>query len=176
MVAYIKYSTNYGLFILESEAATNDDWIADHAGVIKEADWALYTEGTEGIFLPYAGKINHSPDFVMDLVDLMMGEAVDVSLGEGHDLLKIEGRYGGTSESDRNTKMANLLLLFAKHLKSSDNQLYLGYRKIGEIWEPFTNATPAIVYYLKGKLLPPSYDREEGENWYNWKIAFRGAW
>ena len=185
MVSYIKNSTNYGIFILESDGVNNDDWETDHLKMedpdqlldpIKEADWDLYTEGTEGIFLPYAGEMKHSPEFSMDIMDFFMGQAVDLSQGIGHDLIIFNGRFGGTSETIRNTKMANLLLLYTKHLKGLDEQLYLGYRKKGEVWEPFINATPAIVYYLKGKLIHASYERAEDELYYNWKIAFRGIW
>jgi len=175
LVEFIKNSTNYGLFILQSEAVGNDDWKTDHDH-IKEADWDLYTEGTEGIFLPFAGNMKHRPEFMFDIIDFFVGTAVDVSTGEGHDLIILSGRFSGASETIRNTKMANLLLLFAKHLKSSDEQLYLGYRKRGEVWEPFINATPAIVYYLQGKLIHASYERSEDELYYNWRIVFRGVW
>jgi len=71
--------------------------------------------------------------------------------------------------------MENLLLLFWKHFKLSTETLYLGYRKRGEIWEPFINTTPAVVYYLKGKLVHASYERAEDELYYNWKVVFRGV-
>ena len=173
MAEFIKNSTNYGLFILEHAAGNDATWIAD--GGIKEADWALYTEGTEGIHLPYAGEIKHKPEFQFDIIDFFMGAGADISLGEGHDLIILNGRFGGATETIRNAKMANLLLLFWKHLKTSDEVLYLGYRKRGEIWEPFINTTPAIVYYLKGKLIDASYERAEDELFYNWKIVFRGV-
>ena len=168
----IKDSTNYGLFILEQAAGNDNTWIAD--GGMRFADWALYTEGVEGIFLPYAGDIKHVPEFNFDIIDFFMGAGADISMGEGHDLIILTGRYGGATETIRNTKMANLLLLYWKHLKNSTEQLYLGYRKKGEIWEPFVNTTPAIVYYLKGKLIHASYERAEDELFYNWKVVFRG--
>lgn len=174
MVSFIKNSTNYGLFILESDSVNNDDWVTDHDHP-KEADWDLYTEGTEGIFLPYAGEMQHVPEFSFDIIDFFKGEAADVSMGEGHDLLILEGQYGGTSETTRNTKMANLLLLYWKHLQSSEEILYLGYRKRGEVWEPFINPTPAIKYYMKGKLIMATYRRSKEQNYYNWKIIFRGV-
>lgn len=173
MVSFIKNSTNYGLFILEHAAANDNTWIGD--GGIKEADWDLYTEGTEGIFLPYAGDIKSKPTFQFDLIDFYLGEAVDISMGEGHDLFIADGRFGGANETERNTKMGNLKLLYWKHLKSSDEVLYLGYRKRAEIWEPFVNATPAIIYYLPGKLIDASYERSEDELFYNWRVAFRGV-
>jgi len=175
LVSFIKNSINYGLFILESEVVNNDDWKTDHDH-IKEADWDLYTEGTEGIFLPYAGDIKHKPEFMFDIIDFFMGAGVDISQGEGHDLIMFNGRFGGASETIRNTKMANLLLLYAKHLKTDNEILYLGYRKKSEIWEPFVNTTPAIVYYLQGKLIDASYERAEDELYYNWRIVFRGVW
>ena len=173
MVSFIKNSTNYGLFILEHAAGNDNTWIAD--GGIKEADWDLYTEGVEGIHLPYAGEIKHTPTFEFDIIDFFMGEGADISMGVGHDLIVLNGRYGGATETIRNTKMANLLLLYMKHLKASTEVLYLGYRKRGEIWEPFVNSTPATVYYLKGKLINASYERAEDELFYNWKIVFRGV-
>jgi len=173
LVNEIKDTTYYGLFILEHAVANDNTWIAD--GGMKFADWDLYTEGTEGIYLPYAGDIKHKPTFQFDLIDFFLGEGVDVSMGEGHDLFVVNGRFGGATETIRNTKMANLLLLYWKHLKLSDEVLYLGYRKKGEIWEPFVNATPATVYYLKGKLIDASYERSEDELFYNWRVVFRGV-
>ncbi len=175
MVNSIKTSEFYGLFILESDGATNDDWVSDH-GHPKEAIWDWYAEGVDYMFLPYAGEMKHSPEFSMDIMDFFMGQAIDLSLGEGHDIIIFSGRFGGASETIRNTKMENLLLLYAKHLKLDTEVLYLGYRKKGEVWEPFFNATPAIVYYLKGKLIHVSYERGEDELFYNWKIVFRGIW
>jgi len=173
LVSFIKNSTNYGLFILEHAAGNDNTWIAD--GGIKEADWDLYTEGLDGIHLPYAGEIKHVPEFSFDIIDFFMGAGADISLGEGHDMIILTGRYGGANETARNLKMANLLLLYAKHLKASDEVLYLGYRKKGEIWEPFFDMTPSIVYYLKGKLIHASYERAEDELFYNWKVVFRGV-
>ena len=174
MVSYIKNSTNYGLFILESDGVSNDDWEGDHSH-IKEADWDLYTEGTESIFLPYSGEIKHRPEFIIDIIDFFMGAGVDISVGEGHDLIIFTGRFGGATETIRNTKMANLLLLFASHLKLDTEVLYLGYRKKGEVWEPFFDTTPSIVYFLKGKLIHASYERSEDELYYNWRVVFRGV-
>ncbi|BDI54906.1 MAG: hypothetical protein [Thorarchaeia virus VerdaV2] len=173
MVSFIKNSTNYGLFILEHAAGNDNTWIAD--GGINEADWDLYTEGTDGIHLPYAGEIKHAPEFEFDIIDFFMGAGADISMGMGHDLFILNGRYGGATETIRNAKMANLLLLYAKHLKASTEVLYLGYRKKGEVWEPFFDTTPATVYYLKGKLIHASYERGEDELFYNWKIVFRGV-
>ena len=173
MVNEIKDTTYYGLFILEHAVGNDNTWIAD--GGMKYADWDLYTEGTEGIFLPYISNMKRNPEFSFDIIDFFMGAGADISMGEGHDLIIFEGRYGGASETVRNAKMANLLLLYAKHLKASAEVLYLGYRKKGEIWEPFFDTTPATVYYLKGKLIHASYERAEDELFYNWKIVFRGV-
>ncbi len=176
MVNSIKTSEFYGLFILEHAAGNDNTWIAD--GGMEEAIWDWYAEGVDYIFLPYAGEISHKPEFMMDIMDFFMGQAVDLSMGEGHDIFICSGRFGGANEIVRNTKMENLLLLYAKHLKLDTEVLYLGYRKrkVGttEVWEPFFNTTPAIVYYLKGKLIHVSYERAEDELYYNWKIVFRG--
>lgn len=174
MASFIKDSTDYGIFILESNGVNNDDWEGDHSH-IKEADWDLYTEGMEGIFLPYAGEMRHKPEFNFEVIDFFLGEGVDVSLGEGHDLIIFEGKFGGATETIRNTKMENLLLFFWKHFKLDTEQIYLGYRKKGEVWEPFIDSTPAVVYYLKGKLVDASYYRYEDELFYNWKVVFRGV-
>lgn len=177
MVSEIKDSVYYGLFILEHAAGNDNTWIAD--GGMKYADLDLYTEGVESIYLPYAGNIRHEPTFQFDLIDFFLGEAVDVSMGEGHDLFIINGRYGGATETIRTAKMANMQLLYWKHLKLDSEVLYLGYRKkktgAVENWEPFVNATPATVYYLKGKLIKASYERDEDELYYNWRIVFRGV-
>jgi hypothetical protein len=173
LVSEIKDSVNYGLFIIEHAAGNDATWIGD--GGMKFADWDLYTEGTEGIFLPFVNDIKHQPEFSFDIIDFFMGAGADISLGEGHDLIILTGRFGGANEAARNLKMANLLLLYANHLKTGTEPLYLGYRKKGEVWEPFFSIAPAIVYYLKGKLIHASYEREEEELFYNWKVVFRGV-
>lgn len=174
MVEFIKNSVNYGLYILDSAI---DDFITAHAGAIKEADWDLYTEGVNGIYLPYSGKIKHAPSFKPDVMDFFKGAGQNMTLGEGHDLFVIEGQYGGTSEANRDLKMANLMLFHKHHLITGTEQIYLGYRKRGENWHPFVNTTPAIVYYLKGNFAAaPTFERDKRQNYYNWKIAFRGIW
>ena len=173
MVSEIKDSTNYGLYIIEHAAGNDATWIGD--GGMKFADISLYTEGVESIYLPFTGSIKHSPTFNSEIIDFFMGAGVDVSLGEGHDIFMANGRFGGATETIRNTKMANLLLLYFKHLQTGTEPLYVGYRKRGEVWEPFIDTTPAIVYYLKGKLINASYERSEDELYYNWKVVFRGV-
>ncbi|KKL17966.1 hypothetical protein LCGC14_2480260, partial [marine sediment metagenome] len=96
MVSYIKNSTNYGLFILEHAAGNDNTWIAD--GGMKFAVWTDYTEGTDGIFLPYTGELEHRPEFIIDIIDFFMGAGVDISVGEGHDLIIFTGRFGGATE------------------------------------------------------------------------------
>ena len=174
MVNSIKTSSFYGVFILESDLADNDDWVTHH-GHPEEAIWDWYAEGVDYMFLPYAAEMIHRPEFNFEVIDFFLGKGADLSLGEGHDLIIFEGRFGGATETIRNTKMANLMLLFWSHFKLDTNQLYLGYRKKGEVWEAFINPTPAIVYYLKGKLVHASYTRSEDELFYNWKVVFRGV-
>ncbi|KKM91306.1 hypothetical protein LCGC14_1229820 [marine sediment metagenome] len=172
-MAEIEAGDLYGLFIMESNV---DDWITDH-GHPKDADLSLMTgEGTDYIYLPYVNIIRYKPEFNIDILDFFEGAGVDISLAEGHLLFMANGRFGGTSEANRNLKMENLMLLYRKHLKGSDEQLYLGYRKKPEVWEPFVNTARVAVYYLKGKLIDASYERSEDELFYNWKIAFRGVW
>jgi len=175
MVSYIKNSTNYGLFILESDSVNNDDWKTDHDH-IKEADWDLYTEGTEGIHLPYVTRIEKIPNFNINIIDFFKGQGVDINLGEGHWTYLVEGRFGGTSETNRTAKMANLELLFMKHLQLGNTPLHLGVRKIGEVWEPFINNSETIKYYLPGKIIYPGYRRNNIQQYYEWKVVFRGVW
>jgi len=174
LAEFVKNSTNYGLFIVEASIG-GDDWVDDHDH-IKELDWALITEGSDAIFLPYAGKIRKTPNFKTTIIDFFEGAAVDVSLGEGYWAFTLEGRYGGTSEQDRTSKMGNLELLFNKHLLFANGALYLGYRKIGEVWEEFTDANQTKKYYLKGKMLLAESWRDAVHNYYHWKVAFRGVW
>jgi len=152
-----------------------DGWLSDHDH-IKELDGDLITEGSDGIHLPYAGPIKKTPNFKTTIIDFFEGAAVDVSLGEGYWLFVVQGRYGGTSEANRTTKMGNLELFYNKHLLFANGALYLGLRKIGEVWEQFTNAAQTKKYYLRGKMLNAESWREPRHNYYNWKIAFRGIW
>lgn len=152
-----------------------DAWLADHDH-IKELDGDLITEGSNGIFLPYSGQIDDTPNFSSTIIDFFEGAAVDVSLGEGHWLFTVQGRYGGTSEANRTTKMGNFKLFLNKHLNFAHGALYLGYRKRGEVWEEFPNNNQVKKYYLKGKLLLAKPWRTDKQNYYNWKVAFRGVW
>lgn len=174
MVEFVKNSTNFGLFICEASIDT-DDWLDDHDH-IKELDWDLITEGDDAIFLPYSGKIKQTPQFNIQILDFFEGAGVDITLGEGYWMFTLQGKYGGSSEANRNTKMEYLLTLYNSHLRLDNGLLYLGYRKIGEVWEPFIDNTKTIKYYLKGKLLLAEYWRDEKQNYYNWKIVFRGVW
>jgi hypothetical protein len=174
LVEFVKNSTNYGLFIVEASIDT-DDWLNDHDH-IKELDWDLVTEGSDGIYLPYAGQIRQTPNFNINIIDFFQGAGIDVTLGEGYWLFTIQGRYGGTSEANRTTKMENLISLFTDHLRLDQGLLYLGYRKIGEVWEPFKDDNGNTKYYLKGKMLNAEYWRANDQNYYQWKIAHRGVW
>lgn len=174
MVEFIKNSGDYGIFILEGDVG-GDDWLGDHDH-IKEFDQELATPGTNFIHLPYTSRIRQSPEFIFDIIDFFNGEAADTSLGEGHWLFVSEGRFGGVDEDQRNSKMKHLIKLYMKHLKSSDEFLYLGNRKIGEVWEPFINASESTKYYLQGKLIYADYQRSNLANFYNWKVVFRGVW
>ena len=171
---FIKDSDDYGLFILESDIG-GDDWLGDH-GHIKEFDQVLATEGTNFIHLPYAGKMRKVPNFNKQIIDFFKGQGVDISLGTGHWIYTIEGRYGGTSEANRNDKMKNLELLYMKHINLSQGKLYLGYRMIGEVWHPHIDPNDAVKYYLPGTMLIGEYWRDAIHNYYNWRVAFRGVW
>ena len=174
MVKFVKNSDNYGLYIVESSVG-GDDWLDDHDH-IKELDGDLITEGSDGIQLPYVSRDKNTPNFNIQIIDFFEGAAVDISLGEGHWLWTGQGRFGGASEAARNTKMGNLSLLFNKHLSLTGGKLYLGVRKVGEVWEPHINASQAIKPYLAGKLLLADHWREANKNYENWKVVFRGVW
>ena len=174
MVEYIKNSNNYGLYIVESSVG-GQDWL-DEDDHIKELDGDLINEGSTGIFLPYASRAKATPNFNIQIIDFFEGAAVDISLGEGHWLFNTQGRYGGTSEADRNTKMENLELLFNKHLSLTGGKLYLGLRKVGEVWKSFIDANQTAKPYLAGKLLLAEDWREANRNYENWKVVFRGVW
>jgi hypothetical protein len=174
LVEFIKDSPDYGIFIVESSVG-GDDWLTDHDH-IKELDQALATSGSNFLHLPYAGKLKHSSNFTSTVIDFFEGAGVDVSLGEGYWGFTVEGRYGGTSEADRNGKLEDILTMYNGHLLFANGALYLGYRKIGEVWEPFVNSNNTIKYYLKGKLLSAEAWRDAGQNYINWKITFRGVW
>lgn len=175
MVAFIKDSTNYGLFLLESDGVNNDDWKTDHDH-IKEADWALYTEGSEGIHLPYITRIEKIPNFYIMILDFFKGQGVNINLGEGHWTYLVEGRFGGTSEATRTAKMGKLELLFMKHLVIGKNLLHIGIRKIGEVWEEFVNANETTKYYMPGQIIYPGYRRSNVQQYYEWRVVFRGVW
>jgi len=170
----IKNSTNYGLYIVEEQVGA-DAWFDDHDH-IKELDWDQGTEGDDKIYLPYSGRLNLTPNFNIQILDFLEGAAVDLTLGEGHWVFTIKGRYGGTSAANRLAKKEALLTLFNDHLLFANGALFLGYRSIGEIWEPFVDASRNIKYYLKGKLLMAEMWKETFNSFYNWKIAFRGVW
>lgn len=174
MVSYIKNSTDYGLFLLESEA-DNDDWLTDHDDM-KEADQDSFTEGTDYLFLPYTGRFELLSNFKVNMIDFFDGEGVPIGIGEGHFLWKAEGRYGGTSETTRAAKMGNLMEFFKRHTSTTHDDIYLGYRKIGENWEPFKDNNFATKYYLKGRLQMVNYQRRARDNYYTWKLVFREGW
>ena len=51
MATYLKNSTDYGFYFLESDSSANDDWITDHSGDPGETDLETYTEYTEYLYL-----------------------------------------------------------------------------------------------------------------------------
>ena len=174
MVELIKNSDDYGLFLLEGDIG-GQDWYGD-GDQIKDFDQDLATEGLNFLHLPYAGNIKKTPNFNIQILDFFEGAAVDLTLPEGHWIVVATGKYGGTSEADRNTKLGNIENLFMEKLLTSNTPLYLGYRKVGEVWWPFRDDNGATKYYLRGKMLMGEAWRNNFENYIRWKIAFRGIW
>ena len=174
MVEFIKNSSNYGLYIVEASIG-GDDWLDDH-NHIKELDGDLITEGTDGIFLPYVRQIRFTPNYNFNIITFFKGADVNISLGEGYWIWVCDGRFGGTSEATRNTKMGNLTKLMNSHVSLTNNKLYLGYRKIGEVWESFPSETDVKTPYLPGVMLLAEPSRQAQQNFYKWKISFRGIW
>jgi len=174
MVNFIKNTTQYGLYIMESDSVGNDDWVTDHSHM-KEADLDLFTEGDEYIYLPNITSLDRSPKFTFDVIDFFNGEGIDTSLAEGHDAIKVTGRFGGTEQAINN-KMENFLKMFHLHLSSSQESVYLGIRKLGEIWEPFIDGGLTVKYYLKGKFTTPKFKRSNIDRSANWEVVFRGVW
>ena len=174
MVEFINNSDDYGIFIVEAVVG-GDDWLGDHDH-IKELDLELITSGGDGIYLPFAGKLRHASNFKSQIIDFFEGAAVDITLGEGYWAFMAEGKYGGSNEADRNSKLEDIKTLYNSHLLMTNGPLYLGYRKIGEVWGPFVNSSQTIKYYCQGKLLMAEAWREAFQNYISWKIAFRGVW
>lgn len=172
MADIIKNSSNYGLYIVEESPGT-DDWLDDHDH-IKELDWDEVTAGTDGIFLPYSGEMEVIPEFTMDIMYFFKGQGADMSLGEGKWVFKMKGRFGGT-EAQINAKEIEMLTIYNKHLVTG-TPLYLGYRKHGEIWEPFIDSGDAIKYYLKGKLTLIPYKRRARTRYIEWRVVFQAVW
>jgi hypothetical protein len=159
---------------MESDAG-NDDWVTDHDDM-KEADTDQFTEGTDYIYLPYAGRIELLSNFKVEMIDFFDGAAESIGIGEGHFLWKCRGRYGGTSEATRQAKMGNLMEFFKRHAKAIQNDIYLGYRKPGGNWEPFKDDSYGTKYYMKGRIALVNYWRQGRENYYTWKLVFQEGW
>ncbi len=174
MVEFIKNSSNYGLYIVEASIG-GDDWLDDHDH-IKELDGDLITEGTDGIFLPYVRQIRLTPNYNFNIITFFKGADVNIYLGEGYLIWVCDRIFGGTSEATRNTKMGNLTTLMNSHVSLTNNKLYLGYRKIGEVWESFPSDVDVKTPYLPGVMLLAEPSRQAQQNFYKWKIAFRGIW
>ena len=174
MVEFIKDSNDFGLFLLRSSIG-GDDWLGDHDH-IKEFDQDLATEGLNFLHLPYVGVIKKTPVFNIQILDFFEGAGVDLTLPEGHWIVNLTGRFGGATETVRNTKDENIENIFMEHLTLTNTPLYLGYRKIGEVWKAFRDDNGATKYYLPGKLLLADTWRNNFQNYINWKIVFRGVW
>ena len=177
MVEYIKNSDNFGLFICEGDLNYDGgtDWFGDDQEM-KEIDFDDINEGVNGIHLPYVKQIRLTPNYNFNIITFFKGADVNISLGEGYWIWVCDGRFGGTSEATRNTKMGNLTKLMNSHVSLTNNKLYLGYRKIGEVWEPFPSDVDVKTPYLPGVMLLAEPSRQAQQNFYKWKIAFRGIW
>ena len=177
MVDYIKNTDNFGLYICEG--GLNYDggvgWF-DAGKEMKEIDFDDIDSGVDGIHLPYSGKMKKTPNFNKQIIDFFKGQGVNISLGEGHWIYTMQGRFGGTSEQNRTDKMEDLELLYMKHVTLTQPKLYLGYRKIGEVWDPHVDPNEVVKYYLPGVMLIGEYWRDAHQNYYNWRVVFRGVW
>lgn len=174
MATIIKNTSNYGIYVMESESGS-DDWVSDHDDM-KEVDISLFTEGTDCLYLPYTGNLRKISQYKVEMIDFFKGEAESVGIGEGHYVFKLRGRFGGTGESNRQLKMANCEEFFKRHLATGDNDIYLGYRKLNGNWEQFVDNNFNHKGYLKGRIINFDYQRETKQLYYQWELIFQEGW
>lgn len=175
MASYIKDSSNYGLYIMESDSSNNDDWVSDH-DAMKEADLDQFTEGNDYIYLPYAGNLRKISEYKVKVADFFGGQGAKIGIGEGHFIYKVNGRYQGTGESDRDNQEAYIDEFFKRHMDVTGNDIYIGYRKIGENWKQFVDNNYNHKGYCKGVFAKPITERKPFDNYFEWEIIFREAW
>jgi hypothetical protein len=173
LVTFIKDTTSYGIYIIQSEAGTNDDWMTDHAGNPIEADIELFTLGTEYVYLELKNKIQKTNRFYVQRFVFPSGKTYYYMDGKEDATLT----FGGLETTRAN---AEKLEQFGKtHNRPTAKTIYLF------VWEAagtaglwtFYDHTPTARYYMRGHLVQVRWDWSEDRNAvHNLQLTFLADW
>jgi hypothetical protein len=158
MVPLLKNSAN-GIYVLESTAATNDDWITDHAGDPGEADLALYTSGTEYIFIGNLKRVQLGWSYKHLYMDFIDGETFTLTYGEEEGLHMFQGIISTQAAAEAINRFGKT------HNRTAANKRYLVWKLRGDNYFTFYDNSIAGLSYAKGILLNAS------ATWLNTKPA-----
>jgi hypothetical protein len=134
-----------GVWLLESDSG-NDDWIDDHAGDPELSDASLFTEGTDSWNIIYA-KVERGGVFNADYEKIPGWTAIDVSIEEGADIIKVTGTFQGTSFENTQIKEDTLHEFFRNHSSLSDNSFYFVKRWDTNDYKRFPNEDRTLKKY-----------------------------
>jgi len=139
-----------GVWLVESDATNNDDWITDHSGDPEELTITNYTEGIECWTVEYA-HIERYGQANVDVQDLPGWFSIDLTFEEGHSLIKVSGTYQGTTFNATKEKGNNLMRFFRNHSDLSDKPFYFVKRWAEDEYELFYDENRAELKYMKAK-------------------------
>ena len=143
-----------GLWLVESDDDDNDDWIGDHNGDPEDLDESKFNEGEDSwtvIFTLLEDIPTHTPDYD----DLPGWTVVDVSLEEGHQIIRVTGTFQGDSFDDTQQKENDLQEFFRNHSDQGDNSFYVVKRWEADLYKKFPDADRDMLKYMIARFQRP---------------------
>jgi len=176
MVTYIKDTTDYGHYFIESDPTNNDDWITDHAGEPGEARIDLFTDGLEYIRIAMVDQNVDAETFRRMFETLVDGVTETFTVGEEANIYTIRGIFhAGTLAALY--ALGKVVKKFCRaHNRKSAKQAYLVNRFGATDYEPFYDENGNELKYARGYVASRVLTYNEGKLDLGVVIVWRIAW
>jgi len=112
------------------------------------------TEGDDNWSAIYT-SVKNAPTFNADYEDIPGFSSIDMSIEEGHDLVKVTGTYQGATFDITKAKEDALQLFFRNHSALDDNDFYLVKRYTTDSYKLFPDASRTQKKYMKCRFSAP---------------------
>jgi len=176
LVTYIKNTTDYGHYFIESDATNNDDWIGIHAGDPGEADIDLYTDGNEYIRIDKVDQNQDAENYGHMFEPITDGETEHYTIGVEANIYTVRGIFHATTLAALYAKREKVKQFCKRHNRNSAKQAYLVHRYGATSYEKFFDEDFTELKYARGYVVRQVTTYNEGKLDLGVVIVWRIAW